>query len=66
MNGTQIPTILRALHLAAGLVLILFVYFWPDSDGFLAVTRWILVPVLIVTGALLFYMRMRPAPRPAR
>lgn len=63
MNGSPVPTVLRALHLAAGLVLVLFVYFWPDSDGFLAVTRWALVPVLIVTGAVLFYLRVRSAPR---
>lgn len=63
MNGSQVPTILRALHLAAGLVLALFVYFWPDSDGFLAVSRWVLVPLLIVTGAILFYGRVRPGPR---
>lgn len=55
MSNRQLRVVLRWVHIVGGALIATFVYApWGASPLFLALMRWGVIPVLILTGLLLW------------
>ncbi len=68
LSRRQVRDLQRAAHLVAALVLLAYVYAAPLlGAGFTAAVRWLVVPVLVVSGLALWqWHRLRAALRKRR
>jgi hypothetical protein len=64
MSSTQIPDVLRAVHLAGALVLGVLIYApWADDSSAIWISRLAAYPLLTLTGAALWIGRSKAMAR---